>query len=78
MAIILVLFGFTTLIGWAYYGEKFLEYLGGKKMLKSYRLFFALIILLGSAIRLDFLGPLTNLLIGLMILINGTGKVRFG
>ena len=31
------LFGYTTLIGWAYYGEQFLEYVFGKRVTVPYR-----------------------------------------
>ena len=31
------LFGYTTLIGWAYYGEQFLEYVFGPRVAMPYR-----------------------------------------
>ena len=37
VAFCLFLFGYTTLIGWAYYGEQFLEYMTGRKVTTAYR-----------------------------------------
>ena len=38
VAVSVFLFGYTTLIGWAFYGEQFLEYLSaGKKIITPYR-----------------------------------------
>ena len=31
------LFGYTTLIGWAYYGEQFFEYILGVRVTTAYR-----------------------------------------
>ena len=33
----LVLFAFSTIIGWSYYGEKCAEFLFGNKIIKTYR-----------------------------------------
>jgi AGCS family alanine or glycine:cation symporter len=44
------LFGYTTLIGWSYYGEKCVEYLGGNKMIKPYRYIFILFLFFGAII----------------------------
>ena len=40
VAIGIVLFGFSTIIGWSYYGEKCLEYLVGTKLLVPFRVIF--------------------------------------
>jgi AGCS family alanine or glycine:cation symporter len=45
------LFGYTTLIGWAYYGEQFLEYILGRKVTLPYRWIYCLLIPLGATIR---------------------------
>src|SRR5262249_7809366 len=42
------LFGYTTLIGWAYYGEQFLEYIFGKRVTVPYRWVYCALILLGA------------------------------
>ena len=38
------LFGYTTLIGWAYYGEQFLEYMIGRRVTMPYRWIYCLLI----------------------------------
>ena len=42
------LFGYTTLIGWAYYGEQFLEYVLGPRVVTPYRWIYCLLIVLGA------------------------------
>jgi len=44
----LITFVFSTLIGWSYYGEKAIEYLGGVRLIRSYRWLWILAIFLGS------------------------------
>ncbi len=48
VAISSFLFGYTTLIGWSYYGEKSVEYLGGSKWVLPYRYIFILFLFLGA------------------------------
>ncbi len=43
VAVSVFLFGYTTLIGWAYYGEQFLEYLFGPRIIMPYRWLFCLL-----------------------------------
>ncbi len=42
------LFGYTTLLGWSYYGEKCIEYLGGDKVIKPYRYTFIAFLFFGA------------------------------
>ena len=42
------LFGYMTLIGWAYYGEQFFEYLLGVKVTVPYRWVYCLLIPFGA------------------------------
>jgi AGCS family alanine or glycine:cation symporter len=42
------LFGYTTLIGWAYYGEQFFEYILGRRVTMPYRWIYCLLIPLGA------------------------------
>jgi AGCS family alanine or glycine:cation symporter len=41
-------FGYTTLLGWCYYGEKCIEYLGGDKVVMPYRYLFVVVLFLGA------------------------------
>ena len=44
----LITFVFSTLVGWSYYGEKALEYLGGLHLVPAYRWLWVLAIFLGA------------------------------
>lgn len=50
IAIASFLFGFSTLIGWAYYGEKCIEFLGGNKVITPFRYIFILFLFFGAII----------------------------
>ena len=47
VTISLIFFAYSTILGWAYYGEKALEYLAGEKSIMIYRIIFTLAIYLG-------------------------------
>ena len=44
----LLTFAFSTILGWAYYGEKALEYLAGKKALVIFRIVYSIVVFIGS------------------------------
>ncbi len=48
VAICSFLFGYTTLIGWSYYGEKCIEFLGGDKVVKPFRYTFIVFLFIGA------------------------------
>jgi AGCS family alanine or glycine:cation symporter len=50
IAISSFLFGYTTLLGWSYYGEKCVEFLGGNRMILPYRYIFILFLFLGAVL----------------------------
>jgi AGCS family alanine or glycine:cation symporter len=50
LVVSLVIFAFTTIIGWTYYGEKFIEFLGGHKMVTPFRIFWIACIISGAFI----------------------------
>jgi alanine or glycine:cation symporter, AGCS family len=59
------LFGYTTLIGWAYYGEQFFEYILGRKVTLPYRWIYCLLIPFGAVSRVEVVwawGDLMNVL----------------
>jgi AGCS family alanine or glycine:cation symporter len=65
VAFCVFLFGYTTLIGWAYYGEQFLEYLLGRAVTVPYRWIYCLLIPFGATARVDLVwawGDLMNVL----------------
>ena len=50
----LIIFSFTTLIGWSYYGEKALQFLGGGKWTKLWRAFYVVVCLAGGGLGTAF------------------------
>ncbi len=64
------LFGFSTLIGWCYYGEKCFEFLFGSKSIVPYRFLFVSLIMVGSVASVPLVFALGTLLNGLMALPN--------
>lgn len=62
----LILFAFTTLLGWAYYGEKCVEYLLGEKSVPFYRVLFTLVIIPGAVLELDIVWKISDIFNGLM------------
>lgn len=48
IAIASFLFGYTTLLGWSYYGEKCIEFLGGNKVIMPYRYTFIMFLFFGA------------------------------
>lgn len=69
----LILFAFTTLIGWAYYGEKCVEYLFGAKSIIPYRALFTLIVVPGAVLELDVVWKISDICNGLMAFPNLIG-----
>jgi AGCS family alanine or glycine:cation symporter len=67
------LFGFSTLIGWCYYGEKCFEYLFGSKMVVPYRFVFTALIMVGSVVSVPLVWALGTLLNGFMAFPNLVG-----
>ncbi|MFH0736269.1 MAG: sodium:alanine symporter family protein [bacterium] len=66
----LVLFAFSTLIGWSYYGEKAMEYLFGEKVVFGYRVFFTFMVAIGCLVELDLVWGISDIFNGLMALPN--------
>ena len=54
LSIAVAVFAFTTILGWAYYGEKCWEYLLGTSVEKPYRVMWTLFVLVGAVTQLDF------------------------
>jgi len=54
------LFGYTTLIGWSYYGEQCLEYLVGVRIKKIYRLTYIGLLFIGANLQGQYLNIVWN------------------
>ncbi len=66
----LVLFAFTTIIGWNYYGERCVEYLFGVKGIKPYRYVFIGLVAIGAFLKLEMIWVLADIVNGLMAVPN--------
>lgn len=66
----LVIFAFTTVLGWSYYGERCAEYLFGIKIILPYRLLWIIAIYCGAVFKLNLVWTFADVLNGLMALPN--------
>ena len=62
----IVLFSYTTMLPWSFYGEKSWEYIFGTKVVLPYRLVFIAFLLIGAVGGLEFIWSLADTLNGLM------------
>ena len=69
------LFGYTTLVGWAYYGEQFFEYLFGKRVAVPYRWIYCLLIPIGAVASVETVWAWGDLMNGLQVFPNLVGLV---
>jgi AGCS family alanine or glycine:cation symporter len=73
VALCVFLFGYTTLIGWSYYGEQFLEHIFGRRIVMPYRWIYCALIPLGAISRVDLVWAWGDLMNGLQIFPNMAG-----
>ncbi|MFQ5469931.1 MAG: alanine/glycine:cation symporter family protein [Gammaproteobacteria bacterium] len=66
----LVIFAFTTILGWSYYGERCAEYLFGVRSILYYRLLWLIALPIGAMGKLAVIWLLADVLNGLMALPN--------
>ncbi len=66
----LILFAFSTVIAWAYYGEKCFEYIFGARSVIIYRILFTLIIIPAAVMKLELAWYLADITNGLMVIPN--------
>lgn len=70
ISIAVMLFAFSTILGWSYYGERGIEYLFGLKAVPVYKLIFILIIFLGCNASLSLVVDISDTFNGFMALPN--------
>lgn len=63
-------FAFSTILGWSYYAEKAVEYLGGKRWIKVYRIAWIIAIYIGSVVNLTLVWNIADSMNALMALPN--------
>lgn len=70
VAVALALFAFSTILGWALYGTRCVEYLFGIKASKVYQILFVLVAILGATTSLDMAWNVADTFNGLMAIPN--------
>jgi AGCS family alanine or glycine:cation symporter len=70
VAIGLILFAFSTIIAWGYYGEKCCEYLLGSRSVLYYRILYTVVIIPGAALKMETVWLLADIFNGLMAIPN--------
>lgn len=75
VAIAVLLFAFTTVLGWSHYGSKAVEYLFGVKGVKVYRVIFVLMIVSGAVMTSSLAWDISDTFNGLMMIPNLIGVV---
>ena len=66
----LVTFVVSTILGWSYFGEKALEYLGGVRLIKPYRVIWVAAVFAGCVSKIDLVWVFADCANGLMALPN--------
>lgn len=69
----IILFAYSTILGWAYYGEKCAEYLLGTSIILPYRFLWVAAVALGPNLKISFVWNLADALNGLMAIPNLIG-----
>ncbi len=75
VALAVLLFAFTTVLGWSHYGTKSFEYLFGEKAAKGYKVFFVLMIVSGALMTSSIAWDISDTFNGLMMIPNLIGVI---
>lgn len=75
VAIAMLLFAFTTVLGWSQYGTKAVEYLFGAKGVKVYQVIFVVMIISGAVMTSSLAWDISDTFNGLMMIPNLIGVV---
>ena len=70
IAICMLFFAFTTIIGWYYFGEVNVRHLFGKKAVRVYGFLVVLCVLIGSTLKVDLVWNMSDMFNGLMVIPN--------
>ena len=70
VAICMLFFAFSTIIGWYFFGEQNVKALFGHKAVKAYATIVVICIVIGSALHVDLVWNLSDLFNGLMVFPN--------
>ena len=73
VAISLVMFAFTTILGWCVYGERSAIFLFGDRILKPFRILYTIVVPIGALAQLDLVWILADTFNALMAFPNLIG-----
>ena len=73
VSVALLLFAFTTVVGWSHYGSKSFEYLFGTKAAKGYKVFFVLMMISGAVMTSSLAWEISDVFNALMMVPNLIG-----
>lgn len=66
----IICFAYSTVLGWAYYGERAVEYFAGKKGMIPYRVLYVVVAAIAPIVTLDVVWALADILNALMAIPN--------
>ena len=75
IAIAILMFSFSTVIGWSYYGTKSFEYLFGSKAIIGYKIVFSIAVIGGAVMGENLAWSISDTLNGLMAIPNLIGVI---
>ena len=70
LSVCIVLFAFTTMLGWSYYGERCAEFLLGPKVIFPFRVLWVIGVFLGTQMSLELVWKMSDALNGMMAIPN--------
>lgn len=73
IAICMLFFAFSTIIGWYFFGEVNIKYLFGKKAVKIYSALVVLFVIIGSTLKVSLVWDMSDMFNGLMVIPNLIG-----
>jgi AGCS family alanine or glycine:cation symporter len=73
--IAVLLFAYTTMVAWSYYGDRSIEYLAGPKAIKPYRWVYVFFNFLGAVLPLKFVWNFGDIALSLMTIPNLIGVI---
>lgn len=73
LAVLILMFAYSTVLGWSFYGTRAVEYLFGNKATKIYKVVFILVVVFGATMSIDLVWELSDTFNGLMVIPNLIG-----
>ncbi len=73
IAVCLLFFAFSTIVGWYFFGEQNVRYLFGSKAVKPYAILVCVFIVLGCVLKVDVVWNMSDMFNGLMVIPNLMG-----